>query len=216
LAKATVTALANLQVTIEDAPAQSQYANPVERSVQTITKSVSTLLHSSKFIDDTFWGIALLSAIHSYNCMPNKLSDSTPMKQLTNITPDLNLKFLYPFGSPVVSYNLHTNRFKFKAKGELGLYIGSVYNNSGASYIYIPERNTEAVLVYKRKDIQSIKLSPDFIFPKSSNTMITESSLSNENSVLFKSIISSSNIHDNIESIANKNLSIDITNTIYQ
>ena len=84
--RTTIDFLSTNHITHEPSGVDGQYQNPVERYVQTVDKGVAAMIYASKSFDFTFWGMALLSYIHSYNMCPNKLSgEYSPIFHLNSI-----------------------------------------------------------------------------------------------------------------------------------
>jgi len=117
----------------------AHYQNLVERHVQTVTKSVSTLLHGQAFLSAKFWDYALYYTIDHRNATPNtKTRGRTPRQLVTGENYiDLDRQFLFTFGEPVIVKSTDRN-WKFDVKNDIGIYLGAPDNVINGGWIYYP------------------------------------------------------------------------------
>ena len=66
--------LGELGIKFLPTPPEAQFANPVERSVQTVTKGVGAMFANQEYLANTLWGLALLEFIDACNVSPNEVS----------------------------------------------------------------------------------------------------------------------------------------------
>ena len=158
------TALAQIGIAVEPCIPEQQFANPVERGMQTVLKGVSTCMLDQNNLTAPFWGLCLLAWIHAHNHTPNALTEGTcPATLVTKTSVNLSTRFLYPFGTPVASSTLNrkgqiAKHGTFVERNELAFVVGSTTTNNGGSLVYIPSRGTSRI--YPRKDLHVIKLAP--------------------------------------------------------
>ena len=68
-------------IQLERSLPEAHYQNLVERYVQTITKAVSTIIHSQSFLRANLWNYALFYVINRRNSTPSsKSGDKTPLQ----------------------------------------------------------------------------------------------------------------------------------------
>ena len=138
--------LAERGITVNSATPCAQYQNFVERFIQTAIRGVASTLVAQKILDNSFWGMALLAWIRSWNCRPNTNSgEYTPEYIYSGRHPDVGVQFKFPFGAPVVSRILPAKnsnkstvnkKFKFGPTGELGYVVGNTESSNGASLVF--------------------------------------------------------------------------------
>ena len=143
----------------------SQNQNPVERQVQTLIKGVSTILHAQTSLTAEYWNLAVLAWIDARNAMPNKVcGEMSPLEAVTGSKPDIELKFRFPFGQPVVVGRLNLKRKagsstengeKFVTKNEIGIAIASADGKNKGVLVYFPEKKRLLV----REDVSVIMKS---------------------------------------------------------
>jgi hypothetical protein len=156
------TKLAEFHIEVNSAAPEAQYQNFVERFIQTAVRGIATTLVAQQFLDNSFWGMALLAWIRAWNCRPNQSSDQfTPEFHLTGRHPDISLQFQYAFGSSIVSRVLNSSsrtkkeeKFKFQPTGELGYVVGNTHSGNGASLIFFPNKGSN--VAFPRVDIRPI------------------------------------------------------------
>jgi hypothetical protein len=134
-------------------------------------------LLAQQFLDNTFWGMALLAWVRAWNCRPNRSSEPfSPEYRLTGRHPDVAQQFKHAFGSAVVSRILPKNprckdtdgekqpdaaatKFKFGPSGELGYVVGNTESTNGASLIFFPNKGFHSA--FPRVDIQPMHISAE-------------------------------------------------------
>lgn len=124
---AVIAQLNTNHIEVHPAAPGCQYQNATERDIQTATKTVATMLAAQPHIDETFWGLALLSYSDTALAVPSVASgEFSPWYRITGYHPDLQKRFLFPFGQTVISRIPESQRaFKFNPHGELGIAVGS-------------------------------------------------------------------------------------------
>jgi hypothetical protein len=150
-------------VVMTAAAPEAQFQNPVERFIQTAARGIAATLLSQRFLDNTFWGMALLAWVRAWNCRPNESSGQySPEFTLTGHHPDVAVQFRYPFGACVSSRSLLTKTtkatpppFKFSPTGELGFVVGNTVSTNGASLVYFPTKAHH--MAFPRLDLQQIR-----------------------------------------------------------
>jgi hypothetical protein len=152
------------ELVINAASPASQFQNFVERFVQTAIRGIATTLLAQRYLDNSFWGMALLAWVHAWNCRPNSNSgDYSPHFHLTNHHPVVNVQFRFPFGTavsskkPVSVSRLKTSlpkTFKFAPTGDLGFVVGSTGAQNGSSLVYFPKKGNN--VAFSRIDLQRI------------------------------------------------------------
>ena len=162
--QALATRLAELHIAVNSAAPAAQYQNFVERFIQTAVRGIATTMVAQSFLDNSFWGMALLAWIRAWNCRPNVSSDPfSPAFRLTGRHPDVSVQFRHPFGDPVVSRILPVKKvkgeekFKFKPAGELGFVVGNTESTNGASLIFFPNKGHH--VAFPRVDIQPMHIT---------------------------------------------------------
>ena len=162
-AHALAVKLAEVGIVLNAAAPEAQYQNPVERFIQTAARGIATTLLSQRFLDNTFWGMALLAWVRGWNCRPNAISgEFSPEFALTGHHPDVSVQFRYKFGLVVSARSLHAKvtkkgppPFKFAPTGELGFVVGNTVSTNGASMVFFPTKAHH--LAFPRVDLQEIK-----------------------------------------------------------
>lgn len=150
-------------VVLTSAAPEAQFQNPVERFIQTAARGIAATLLSQRFLDNTFWGMALLAWVRAWNCRPNESSGQySPEYALTGHHPDVMVQFRYPFGACVASRSLTTKKtkhsapaFKFSPTGELGFVVGNTVSTNGASLVFFPTKAHH--MAFPRLDLQLIR-----------------------------------------------------------
>lgn len=173
------TQLAERHVVVNAAAPEAQYQNFVERFIQTAARGLATTLLAQRFLDNSFWGMALLAWVRAWNCRPNEASgEYSPEFALTGRHPCVDTQFRIPFGTAVASRKMESNprassvsdsskqkpvkpgkesageKFKFAPPGELGFVVGNTASMNGASLVYVPKKGRN--VSYPRVDVQVI------------------------------------------------------------
>jgi hypothetical protein len=133
-------------VTVDPAAVGKQNQNPVEREVQTLIKGVGCLLLDQESLSSKWWCYAVQSWIQTANCRPNsnrEIGNSTsPLEIITGVTPDLEKKFLFPFGCPVTFITPTGRDTHFSPSSERGFAVSSTEGNCCNSFRRISDRLT--------------------------------------------------------------------------
>ena len=163
----TVTALNLLEIRVLPALPEAQYQNSVERSIQTVANSVAAVLANQENLNNTFWGLALISFCDTWNHTPNSLTrDVSPMFYLTNTPTDLSVLFRFSFGQAVVVTKLRAEKakqtFKFATNNDFGYAVGSSQTGNHGTIIYFPKRQSNRV--YMRNNVTPINLGNELLF----------------------------------------------------
>ena len=123
----------------------AHHQNLVERHVQTVVKSISTVMHDQAILGASFWDYALFHVVSLKNNTPNvKTKGKTPFALITNSPAlDLQRRFLFPFGSPV-AVRIPDRTWKFDVKNELAVYLGEADGSVNGGLVYYP--STKAIV----------------------------------------------------------------------
>jgi hypothetical protein len=147
--------LGEMGIVMLPVPPESQFANPEERSVQTVVKGVGAMFADQEYIGNTVWNLAVLEFLGACNVCPNVVSGQySPWFYLTGKHPLILKRFKFRFGQPVVSVILQQqkSKFSFAPHGEFGFAVGGADNNS--TLLYIPSRSRHRV--YWRRDVRPV------------------------------------------------------------
>ena len=153
----------------------------MERSVQTVAISVASVLSNQENLNNTFWGLALLSFCDTWNHTPNSLTkDVSPMFYLTNTPTDVSVQFRFSFGQAVVVAKLKAEKdkqsFKFITNNDFGYAVGSSQTGNHGTIIYFPKRQSNRV--YMRNNVTPINLGNELLFQSDNsapaNVILTE------------------------------------------
>jgi hypothetical protein len=69
-------------------PPESQFANPVEMSIQTVVKGLGAMFSSQEYLPNSLWNLALLEFLDASNSCPNAVSgEYSPIFHLTRKHP---------------------------------------------------------------------------------------------------------------------------------
>jgi hypothetical protein len=166
----------------------AHYQNLVERYVQTITKAVSTILHSQSLLKANLWNYALFHVVDCRNSTPNaKTGNQTPSQLVTGINClDLHRENLFSFGELVIVRN-NEKTWKFDVKNDIAIYLGHPKGSVNGGLVYYPFINKVA----ERTDITSANI-PEEIFKQyfARRYEIKEQSTANVLSDLFENLTS--------------------------
>ena len=160
--------LASFGIELNAAASEAQFQNYVESFIQTAIRGVATVMIAQSFLDNTFWGMALLAWIRAWNCRPNENSGLySPSFHLTGKHPSLD-QFKFPFGTTVVSRTLRRktsgDHFKFNPSGEFGVVVGNAESRNGASLVYFPGK--KLTVAFPRLDLQRVQLGNNMLPPQ--------------------------------------------------
>ena len=170
--RTTIDFLSTNHITHEPSGVDGQYQNPVERYVQTVDKGVAAMIYASKSLDFTFWGMALLSYIHSYNMCPNKLSgEYSPIFHLNGRHPNLGDICLFPFGKSVSVARVKGDKAgRFNTNNRKGIAVGSTSVRNGSTLVFFPDQHARQI-VFPRLNVTPITLPPEeFLNQTNSNS----------------------------------------------
>jgi hypothetical protein len=165
------------KIVVDPAGVGKQSQNPVEREAQTLIKGVGALLNDQKSLSKAWWCYAVESWIDTANCRPNNNdqidSSASSLELITGTAPNLEYKFLFPFGCPVTFIKPKDRREShFETTSEYGIAVGSSKGSNGATLVMIPGHDDK---VYARTDVQRINHIPDNMAPDASRKpIITE------------------------------------------
>jgi hypothetical protein len=165
------------KIVVDPAGVGKQSQNPVEREAQTLIKGVGALLNDQKSLSKAWWCYAVESWIDTANCRPNNNdqidSSASSLELITGTAPNLEVKFLYPFGCPVTFIKPKEKREShFETSSDYGIAVGSSKGSNGATLVMIPGHGNK---VYARTDVQRINHFPEAKGPDPSRTpIITE------------------------------------------
>ena len=175
-------------VHVDPAAIEHQNQNPVEREAQTLIRGVGCLMVDQQALSSKWWCYAVQSWIQTANCRPNSNAliegSSSAEEIVTGVTPDIDVKFRFPFGCPVSSIRTGTKEQKYQTIGEFGIAVGSTDGSNGATQILIPKRGVKS---YERYDVELLKvpsLQANEVIPNVEQYM---PEFTDEHGVIFKS-----------------------------
>lgn len=119
------------------------YQVSVERDMQTLFKSLSTILNSQPYLRYDLWPLALSDYIERKNRTPNKrCHPRSPHQVITNTSTDLTREFTFKFGDIVLAGTPAVQReSKFDPRNEVGIYIGQEPGTSDTHRVFFPHNN---------------------------------------------------------------------------
>jgi len=167
------------KIVVDPAGVGKQSQNPVEREAQTLIKGVGALLSDQTSLSRSWWCYAVESWTDTANCRPNsndQIDNSASSTELiTGTAPNLEEKFLFPFGCPITFIKPKDKRDShFETSSDYGIALGSSKGSNGATLVMIPGHGTK---VYSRTDVQRINHLPDNKTPDPSRKPIGAKSL---------------------------------------
>ena len=179
---------------VDPAAVEHQNQNPVEREAQTLIRGVGCLMVDQQLLSSKWWCYAVQSWIQTANCRPHSNSliegSASAEELVTNVTPDIESKFRFPFGCPVSSIRTGIKEQKYQTIGEFGISIGSTDGSNGATQILIPGRGIKS---YERYDVELLKVPPlNDVSDKSVDTTHMPE-ITPDDGVIFKSPVSIEN-----------------------
>lgn len=154
--------LGTLGITLQPAAPKSQFQNPVERAVQTVTKGTSAVMVNQNHLGNTAWPLALLAFIAASNCCPNSSSGTySPEFCVTGHHPDISNRFPFPWGETVVSVVVDGTKHHdtFQTRAEFGLVVGFPPHSNGSVLLYIPAKGSRHFFI--RRDVRPIRFGPE-------------------------------------------------------
>jgi hypothetical protein len=93
--------LGELGIRMFPVPPEAQFANPVERSIQTVVKGMDAMFVHREHLPNTVWSLELLEFIDATNACPNTVSgEYSPWYDLTGRHPVISERFRFRFGQP--------------------------------------------------------------------------------------------------------------------
>jgi hypothetical protein len=111
----------------------------VKKDVQTMTKTVSAMIHTSPFIRKDMWADAMNHYVSVSGHIPNSATGLSPNQFIDGETLDCSNQFQYSFGNVIVwGKPKKTLEWKFDVKNEVGIYLGDIKGSKGAVLTYHP------------------------------------------------------------------------------
>ena len=161
----------------------------MEREAQTLIKGVGALLSDQTSLSKAWWCYAVESWIDTANCRPNnneQIDNSASSTELiTGMAPNLNEKFLFPFGCPVTFIKPKDKRDShFETSSDYGIALGSSKGSNGATIVTIPGHGNK---VYSRTDVQRITHLPNSKAPDPSRKPIIKDGNEGDIEITFQS-----------------------------
>lgn len=142
------------QIHIAPAAVDHQEQNPVERTVQTLIKGVSTIMADQQALGPAWWDYAVEYWIATANCRPRQTelmdTPTTPIELVTRIPPSISTRFRFPFGCPVTAVNPDGRHPKYGPIAEFGIAVGPSNTSNGATKLLIPRRGIKP---FERLDV---------------------------------------------------------------
>ncbi len=125
----------------------------VERDMQTVFKSLSTILSSKPHLRYDLWPLALKEYIARKNRTPNKRCfPKSPHQVVTKSSTDLSREYVYKFGDVVLTGTVDRQRdTDFDPKNDVGIYIGQEPGTVNAHRVYYPHKRKIRVNGYVSK-----------------------------------------------------------------
>jgi len=130
----------------ESSTPYQHYQNSVERDVQSMTKAVSAMIHTSPFMRKDMWADAMNHYVAVSGHIPNSVTGLTPNQFIDGETLDCSNQFQYTFGEVIVwGKPKKTREWKFDVKNEVGIYLGDIKGSKGAVLAYHPYKQTTSI-----------------------------------------------------------------------
>ena len=152
----TSSGLRLLRLHPDPAAVNSQFQNPIEREAQTANKAVAAMLLDQESLGPSFWDYAIEDWAASANATPREGQTECPQQIVTDRSPDLSSRFLYPFGCPLTTIKTEGKENKFATASEYGIAVGSSVGSNRAVKVYVPRKGTKAV---ERLDVQPLRIT---------------------------------------------------------
>ena len=109
----------------------------------------------------SWWCYAVESWVDTANCRPHSTATmenfTSSQEIITGTAPDLNTKFLFPFGCPVTFVKPTGRDHHFDSSSEYGIAVGSSKGSDGATLVLIPGRGNKP---FARADVKRINHIP--------------------------------------------------------
>jgi hypothetical protein len=157
-------------IIFQNAPAEQQNQNPVERFIQTLIKMTSAILLDCVYLGPEWWSYALIHASNLWNSMPNSKTDgNSPYYLFYGVYPP---SYLFYFGQPVsVKRLMQEKELKFEARRMLGFVVGfpNPENPNKSTVCFVPAAGGRKIIT--RRDVQAIKL-PTPKYPYKDHSLI--------------------------------------------
>jgi hypothetical protein len=144
-------------IVMETSSPYAHYQNGAERSVQTIIKGTSSVLHGQVWLRADLWNEVLRYYTHTRNHTPNaKCGSISPWKRITGRDTDLSSSFRFAFGD-LVAHGIpkELREWKFDVRNELGIYVGQPDFSVHSHRIYDPFKHR----VYDRQSVHKLDIS---------------------------------------------------------
>ena len=152
------------------------WQNSVERDVQTVTRGVSTMLHSQSWLRADCWDLALFHYVACRNRTPNVHHRSkSPFQRVHRESTNLSNTFTFSFGDIVaVGLPAVDRNWKFDLKNDIGIYVGQPEGSVDSSLVYWPFSHS----VSERSSLVKLEISDrDFLHYYGRRQEIREKSL---------------------------------------
>ena len=116
------------------------WQNSVERDVQTVTRGVSTMLHSQPWLRADCWDLALFHYVACRNRTPNvHHATMSPFQRIHKESTNLRNTFKFSFGDIVAVGLPSVDRgWKFDLKNDIGIFVGQPEGSVDSSLVYWP------------------------------------------------------------------------------
>ena len=116
------------------------HQNSAERDIQTLLKSMATMMHDQTFLKANMWPYALDWVVETRNRTPNKnCPTSCPAHIIAGTIVNLHNTYSFCFGDPVAVGTIKEHRhWKFDTKRNLAIYLGQPDDKVNGHLIYFP------------------------------------------------------------------------------
>jgi len=147
--------LSNLHIESHPAVPERQNQNTIERSVQTRTYAIATMMLDQVTLSKRFWNWATKAAMDCHNA--SYISNGkTAFEHMTGRRPNLTRDFKFPFGTPVMVKDHDRDSFRFTPQAVYGVTLCSTTNSNGGIYVYIPSVYTKPVVRFDIRDLKMV------------------------------------------------------------
>ena len=151
--------LADRHIVTQTSPTYGHYQNKVERIIQIINKSLSTMLSNQLWVRMDTWSEALNFWQQVHNRTPNKNTGySSPHEIITNEKTDLSRQCKFPFGEMVI-YGIPPNKreHKLDIRHNFGIHMGMTDNTIDTYRVY----DVYSHRVYNRNNVHRLQVDKD-------------------------------------------------------
>jgi len=122
------------------------WQNAVERDVQTVVAGTSVALHAQQWLNASCWDLAMLYFLDCRNRTPNKRNKDgrSPLQLITGEVTDFESNLRFAFGDLLAcatagNTSAEGKSWKFDAKNELGIFIGTPSDSKRGVLVYWPQ-----------------------------------------------------------------------------